>query len=69
MQMLFQIVKKKQTYFAHDESSDCNEGDLVLIKESQRISKKKNFQVIDIIERSQHYTNPVTGKTIHQHIN
>ncbi len=65
---IMQFVKKKRTFFAHDENSDCSDGDLVMIKECQKMSPKKSFRVTEILERSQSYTNPITGKTFHQQV-
>lgn len=62
---VLKFVKKKKTYFAHDEDSECREGDLVMIKECQKYNNK-SFNVIEILERSQSYTNPKTGITVYQ---
>tara|TARA_B100000780_G_C20811363_1_gene322359 strand:+ start:149 stop:403 length:255 start_codon:yes stop_codon:yes gene_type:complete len=45
------IVKTKK-YFAHDELNQCNIGDLVLIKESRPLSKKKRWELEKIISKS-----------------
>ena len=45
------IVKTKK-YFAHDELNQCNIGDLVLIKESRPLSKKKRWELDKIISKS-----------------
>ncbi|XP_057292280.1 30S ribosomal protein S17-like [Hydractinia symbiolongicarpus] len=42
----------KKVYFAHDENNDCREGDYVLIKEGRKLTKKKWFTVIDIVEKA-----------------
>ncbi len=46
------MVKKTKKFFAHDEANDCNEGDLVRIRESRPLSRKKRWQLIEIIERA-----------------
>ena len=45
------IIKTKK-YFAHDELNQCNIGDLVLIKESRPLSKKKRWELEKIISKS-----------------
>lgn len=46
------MVKKSKKFFAHDEANDCNEGDLVRIRESRPLSRKKRWQLVEIIERA-----------------
>jgi len=52
---LHPLIKKywnhRKVYFAHDENNECRVGDLVVIKESLQISKKKSFRVSEIVER------------------
>lgn len=36
----------------HDENNDCNEGDLVEIKQSRPISKNKAWVLVNIIEKA-----------------
>ncbi len=61
-------MKKRKTFFAHDENCDCNDGDLVMIEECPKISKQKYFKLVEILERSQSYTDPDTGIISHQPI-
>ena len=44
------FVKKSTKFIAHDEENTCNEGDLVKIKETRKMSKNKNWRLVDIIE-------------------
>ena len=37
---------------AHDETNQCNEGDLVTITEVAPISKSKNWKLVDIITKA-----------------
>ncbi|MBA6234274.1 MULTISPECIES: 30S ribosomal protein S17 [unclassified Colwellia] len=37
---------------AHDETNQCNEGDLVTIREVAPISKSKNWTLVDVITKS-----------------
>ncbi len=46
------FVKKTKKFTAHDETNDCNEGDLVKIIESRPLSKKKRWRLEEIIERA-----------------
>ena len=45
-----QYVRKRKTFFAHDENEQCQVGDLVKIKECRPISRKKHFTVVEIVE-------------------
>ena len=49
-------------YFAHDENSECTRGDLVVIKESRKLSKKKAFTVSEIVNKAPKVVDPVTGQ-------
>ena len=44
------FVKKSTKFIAHDEENTCNEGDLVKIMETRKMSKNKNWRLVDIIE-------------------
>lgn len=46
------FVKKSKKFMAHDEANDCNEGDKVRIIESRPLSKKKRWQLVEVIERA-----------------
>lgn len=43
-------VSKKM--LAHDENNDCNEGDIVRIKEHRPLSKRKRWVLVNIVERA-----------------
>lgn len=58
-----QYYKKRKKYLCHDENEDCRDGDLVRIKECRPLSNRKHFQVEEIVEKAEEYTNPLTGKT------
>ena len=47
------FIKKSTKLHAHDEDNKCAEGDLVTITECSPISKKKKFQLVDILENAQ----------------
>ncbi len=45
-------VRRRAKYMAHDPRNVCQIGDKVRIIESRPISKRKRWQVIDIIEKA-----------------
>lgn len=45
-------VKKSNKFLAHDEKNECNEGDLVRIKESRPLSRRKRWQLVEVLERA-----------------
>jgi small subunit ribosomal protein S17 len=45
-------VKKQTKYLVHDPQNRCLVGDRVRIIETRPISKKKRWQVLEIVERS-----------------
>ena len=46
------FVKKSTKFIAHDDENACNEGDTVKIMETRKMSKNKNWRLVDIIERA-----------------
>jgi len=46
------FITRSSKLHAHDEKNDCNEGDLVTIKECRPISKSKNWMLVSIEERA-----------------
>lgn len=46
------IVTRDTKLHAHDEKNQCQEGDIVLIKESRPISKTKNWQLVELLEKA-----------------
>ena len=46
------FMKNTSKFVAHDETNDCNIGDTVRIMETRPISKRKNWRLVDIIERA-----------------
>ena len=45
------FIKRSTKFIAHDQDNNCNEGDIVKIMETRKISKNKNWRLVDIIER------------------
>ncbi len=46
------FVKKSKKFMAHDEKNECNVGDTVRIMETRKLSKRKNWRLVEIIERA-----------------
>ncbi len=46
------FVNKTKKLVAHDAENSCNEGDYVRIMETRPISKRKNWRLVEIIERA-----------------
>ena len=46
------FVKKTTKFIAHDQENTCNEGDTVKIMETRKMSRNKNWRLVDIIERA-----------------
>ena len=45
-------IRKSTKLHAHDESNDCNEGDIVQIEECRPLSKSKSWRVIEVVSRA-----------------
>ena len=50
--MYGKFVKTTTKFMAHDEKNDCNIGDTVKIMETRKLSKNKNWRLIEIVERA-----------------
>ena len=46
------FLKKSNSFVAHDEKNECNEGDTVKIMETRPLSKSKNWRLVEIIEKA-----------------
>jgi len=46
------FVKKTTKFVAHDETNDCNAGDTVRIMETRPLSKRKNWRLVEVLERA-----------------
>ncbi len=46
------IVKRTVKFKAHDESNSCGVGDKVEIMETRKLSKDKNWRVVNILEKA-----------------
>jgi small subunit ribosomal protein S17 len=45
-------VRRFTKLFAHDENNECREGDVVAIKQSRPLSKKKAWVLESIVEKT-----------------
>lgn len=45
-------MKRSKKFIAHDETNDCNIGDMVRIMETRPLSKRKRWRLIEVIERA-----------------
>jgi len=45
-------IKRSTKFHAHDESNQCNEGDLVTITQSRPLSKTKSWVLVRVDERA-----------------
>lgn len=45
-------LKKTTRFKAHDENNECKVGDTVKIMETRRLSKSKNWRLVDVIEKA-----------------
>jgi small subunit ribosomal protein S17 len=46
------IVRRHKKFKAHDENNECNEGDVVVIRECRPLSRDKRWMLETIVERS-----------------
>ena len=46
------IVRVRTNYMAHDEDNECQKGDRVRIVETRPQSRRKSWQVAEILERA-----------------
>lgn len=45
-------VSKTKKFKAHDEQNQCGIGDTVLIAETRKLSKDKNWRLVQIVEKA-----------------
>jgi small subunit ribosomal protein S17 len=45
-------ISKTKTFKAHDETNQCGVGDTVLIEETRKLSKDKNWRLVEIVEKA-----------------
>ncbi|MDJ0929373.1 MAG: 30S ribosomal protein S17 [Gammaproteobacteria bacterium] len=46
-------LKRTTKLLAHDETNSCQEGDVVTITECRPMSKRKSWQLVEVLERAE----------------
>jgi small subunit ribosomal protein S17 len=46
------FIKRTTKLHAHDETNQCNEGDVVTLRECRPLSKSKNWMLVDVITKA-----------------
>lgn len=46
------FVNKSKKFLAHDENNECKEGDKVLIMETRKLSAKKRWRLVKVLEKA-----------------
>ena len=46
------FIKRTTKLHAHDETNQCNEGDIVTIRECRPLSKSKNWMLVDVVTKA-----------------
>lgn len=46
------FVKKTKKFHAHDETNQCQIGDLVRIMETRPISRTKSWRLVEVVEKA-----------------
>ena len=50
--LLGKIMRVSKKYHAHDESNECNQGDVVMIEECRPLSKTKSWRISKLLEKA-----------------
>lgn len=46
------FIRRSTKLHAHDETNECNPGDLVTVEQCRPLSKTKSWRVLDILEKA-----------------
>lgn len=46
-------IRRSTKYHVHDENNECQEGDIVTIRECRPLSKTKTFRLVSVVERAE----------------
>ncbi|MBU3002165.1 MAG: 30S ribosomal protein S17 [Paraglaciecola sp.] len=46
------FIKRTTKLHAHDETNQCNQGDVVTIRECRPLSKSKNWMLVDVVTKA-----------------
>ena len=47
-------ITRTKKFKAHDENNECGVGDTVRIAETRKLSKDKNWRVVEIVEKAKY---------------
>jgi small subunit ribosomal protein S17 len=47
------FIRRKKKFLVHDENGECKRGDLVEIRESRPLSKRKRWRVVRLIKKAE----------------
>lgn len=50
--LLGKILRVSKKYHAHDETNECNQGDVVIIEECRPLSKTKAWRISKLVEKA-----------------
>lgn len=50
--MYGKFVRRSTKLFAHDEKNEAREGDVVTIRETRPMSKRKSWSLMEVVERA-----------------
>jgi small subunit ribosomal protein S17 len=46
------FIKRTTKLHAHDETNQCNEGDVVTVRECRPLAKSKNWMLVEIVTKA-----------------
>ena len=46
------FIQRSKKFIAHDENNECNIGDTVRIMATRPLSKRKNWRLVEIVEKA-----------------
>lgn len=46
-------IRRSTKYHVHDENNECQEGDIVTIRECRPLSKTKTFRLVSVVEHAE----------------
>ncbi|MCC2617463.1 30S ribosomal protein S17 [Aestuariibacter halophilus] len=46
------FIKRSTKLHAHDETNQCNEGDIVTVRECRPLSKSKTWMLVNVVEKA-----------------
>ena len=45
-------IRRKKKFMAHDENNECKRGDIVEVRESRPLSKRKRWRVVRMVKKT-----------------